>query len=161
MKIKQILFSFKGTITRKQWWIYSSITFILLFWVIFPAIFISGIALVSPAMGKSKWTYIAGVLLGLSIYALPILALWYFLALNIKRLRERGRKWWLIIVLLILSYMFYMAALSVPTAIGDMVSSGDFYSLIICLVFFLIGLWPLIELGFLKGITEPDKASEK
>jgi len=148
MKIRQGVFSFKGTITRAQWWIYTSITFILLFWVIFPALFVLGI-MFSPTVNKPKWIYAAEIIVALSIYVLPVLAVWCFSALNIKRLRELGYKWLRMTILLILSFMFYMALLLIPATIIDLIYSRDFYSLIVCLAFFLIGLWPLIELGFL------------
>lgn len=150
MKINQILFSFKGTMTRKQWWVYTSIAFILFFWVIIPALFVSGMVLTSPMMKKNLWVYALEVIVVFSICVVPMLAVWCFLTLNIKRLRERGRKWLGMTVLLLLSLMFYMAILSLPAAIIDLVYSNDYYSLIVCLVFFLIGLWPLIELGFLS-----------
>jgi uncharacterized membrane protein YhaH (DUF805 family) len=161
MKIRQVLFSFNGTITRKQWWIYTSAAFIFLFWVVFPALFTLGIVLISPMMRKTKWTYAAEIIVVFSIYVVPMLAVWCFLALNIKRLRERGRKWMAMTILLVLSLMFYMAVLSVPAAIADLVYSRDFYSLIVCPAFFLIGLWPLIELGFFKGTIELDSINKK
>lgn len=155
MTIRQVLFSFKGTIPRKQWWIYTSITLILLFWIIFPALFILLVVLTLPMVNKASWVHTTGIIIEvIAVYAILILAIWCFSALNIKRLRERGHRWLMMTILLILSFMFYMAILSIPNAIIDLVYSQDFYSLIIFLLFFTIGLWPLIELGFLARKIE-------
>ncbi len=158
MKLWQILFSLNGTITRKQWWIYTLIAFVLLFWVVFPALFAFGMVLTYLDMGKI-WIYAGKIIEIFSICATPMLALWCFSVLNIKRLRERGRKWTGVLMLLIFSFMFYMAVLLIPGAITDIRVSQDFYLLTVCIVFFMIGIWPLIELGFLKGTAESDRST--
>ena len=153
MKIIQALFSVKGTITRKEWWIYTLIVFILFYVGIF-AFGISGMVL-ENYLTK---TYTAGIIFGFSIYGMSILALWCTIALNIKRLRERKKKWGSIIILNLLYYTFYITILYIPRAINDAVYIKNLYPIITCSALFVLGLWSIIQLGFIKG-TYPAKVT--
>jgi uncharacterized membrane protein YhaH (DUF805 family) len=114
-----LLFSFQGRINRAKFWLVH-----VVMWVVVLIVF--GAILGSAAMSSDPQAALqsVGVVGGLILLVVYILALWIGLAVAAKRWHDRNKSaWWILIVF-------------VP-AVG--------------------GLWYLIECGFLKGTTGPNK----
>ena len=114
-----LLFSFQGRINRAKFWLVH-----VVMWVVVLIVF--GAILGSAAMSSDPQAALqsVGVVGGLVLLVVYILALWIGLAVAAKRWHDRNKSaWWILIVF-------------VP-AVG--------------------GLWYLIECGFLKGTTGPNK----
>ena len=114
-----LLFSFQGRINRAKFWLVH-----VVMWVVVLIVF--GAILGSAAMSSDPQAALqsVGVVGGLILLVVYILALWIGLAVAAKRWHDRNKSaWWILIIF-------------VP-AVG--------------------GLWYLIECGFLKGTTGPNK----
>ena len=117
--MQSLLFSFQGRINRAKFWLVH-----VVMWVVVLVVF--GAILGSAAMSSDPQAALqsVGVVGGLILVVVYILALWIGLAVAAKRWHDRNKSaWWILIVF-------------VP-AVG--------------------GLWYLIECGFLKGTTGPNK----
>jgi uncharacterized membrane protein YhaH (DUF805 family) len=117
--MRGLLFSFQGRINRAKFWLVH-----VVMWVVVLIVF--GAILGSAAMSSDPQAALqsVGVVGGLILLVVYILALWIGLAVAAKRWHDRNKSaWWILIVF-------------VP-AVG--------------------GLWYLIECGFLKGTTGPNK----
>jgi uncharacterized membrane protein YhaH (DUF805 family) len=117
--MQSLLFSFQGRINRAKFWLVH-----VVMWVVVLIVF--GAILGSAAMSSDPQAALqsVGVVGGLILLVVYILALWIGLAVAAKRWHDRNKSaWWILIVF-------------VP-AVG--------------------GLWYLIECGFLKGTTGPNK----
>jgi uncharacterized membrane protein YhaH (DUF805 family) len=117
--MQSLLFSFQGRINRAKFWLVH-----VVMWVVVLVVF--GAILGSAALSSDPQAALqsVGVVGGLILLVVYILALWIGLAIAAKRWHDRNKSaWWILIVF-------------VP-AVG--------------------GLWYLIECGFLKGTTGPNK----
>jgi len=117
--MQSLLFSFQGRINRAKFWLVH-----VVMWVVVLVVF--GTILGSAAVSSDPQAALqsVGVVGGLILLVVYILALWIGLAIAAKRWHDRNKSaWWILIVF-------------VP-AVG--------------------GLWYLIECGFLKGTTGPNK----
>ena len=117
--MQSLLFSFQGRINRAKFWLVH-----VVMWVVVLVVF--GAILGSAALSSNPQAALqsVGVVGGLILLVVYVLALWIGLAIAAKRWHDRNKSaWWILIVF-------------VP-AVG--------------------GLWYLIECGFLKGTTGPNK----
>ena len=127
MNLSALLFSFRGRLNRGRYW---------LAWI--------AVGLVSLVL-----FVVSFVIIGKSAIIVFVLVFvpgtWISLALMIKRLHDRDKSaWWL--------SLFYLVPL-VLQAIGQFLGSGG---LILDLIATGIGIWALIELGFLRGTQGPN-----
>ena len=128
MSMKELLFSFKGRISRKTYWIWN------VFYYVAITGFASGISVLFPA-----YSYIL----------LPVFLLMLVipdLAVTAKRWHDRNKSnlWLLLNVPLVLGRP--ASPMATPTA--DTVSPIHMVATVAALV---CGLWILVECGFLKG----------
>lgn len=117
--MQSLLFSFQGRINRAKFWLVH-----VVMWVVVLVVF--GATLGSAAVSSDPQAALqsVGLVGGLILLVVYILALWIGLAIAAKRWHDRNKSaWWILIVF-------------VPV-VG--------------------GLWYLIECGFLKGTTGPNK----
>jgi uncharacterized membrane protein YhaH (DUF805 family) len=137
MPIGQLLFSFQGRLNRQPWWIVSIIMIVILI-VLFGALFaVAGLALLSGDLAALGLT-------GIVIIILYIPVLWISLALGAKRLHDRNKSaWWLLV--------FYV----LPSVL-NLIPAGEGGKMILSLAGLAIFIWALIELGFLRGTTGPN-----
>ena len=130
-------FSFQGRTNRQRYWLTALAVFLMyLVGVLVAALFFD-----IPLVG------------GLMILAMVALTIWLGLALATRRLHDRNKSgWWLLpmyvpVVLLVAAAQ--LAAQSNPEAsIGFSALSLPF------------SIWILVELGFLKGTTGPNRFGE-
>jgi uncharacterized membrane protein YhaH (DUF805 family) len=129
MHISNLLFSFAGRLNRAPYWL-ASIAMIA------AAAVLVGIAI--TIAGRSTMAIVIG---GLVL----LLMIWISLALTIKRLHDRNKSaWWVL--------LFYFAP-SILQAVGHGVASAG---VILPLIGLGISIWALVELGFLRGTTGPN-----
>jgi uncharacterized membrane protein YhaH (DUF805 family) len=126
MSFSTVLFSFTGRLNRAPYWLASLVA------IVVAVLICVGIAVAIhraiPAM----------VMLFLPVF---VALTWITLALSIKRLHDRDKSaWWIL--------MFYFAP-SMLQAIGQ--DTGSTRSILMSLVGTGISIWGFVELGFLRG----------
>jgi uncharacterized membrane protein YhaH (DUF805 family) len=125
MSFSTILFSFTGRLNRAPYWLASTAVAVALMICIWIAV---AMELATPAK----------VVLFLSLF---VALTWVLLALAIKRLHDRDKSaWWVL--------MFYFAP-SFLEAIGQ--DTGSTRSILMTLIGTGISIWGFVELGFLRG----------
>ncbi|MBM3545181.1 MAG: DUF805 domain-containing protein [Alphaproteobacteria bacterium] len=154
--LKHLLFSFSGRIGRQYWWLTSlAVAFIsgMANAVIEVAAKTSGHGAFDPEAQEfvPSWPYIVGIL------ALGLVNVWISYAVAAKRLHDRDRTgWWAIVPWLVMipGIAAMVGASSLPEDLSTLmfaVGAG------IALVAIAMGIWLLIELGFLKGTAGPNR----
>ncbi|MDS4072462.1 MAG: DUF805 domain-containing protein [Defluviicoccus sp.] len=125
MDWKFIFLSFQGRLNRKPYWLGTIALLSLVIIGVFGVMFLTGGGGVA------------------AIGVIYLLLLWPTLAIGVKRLHDRNRSaWWLVV--------FYV----VPTLLNVLVEGGDGEgggAMIFGLASLAISIWALVELGFLRG----------
>jgi uncharacterized membrane protein YhaH (DUF805 family) len=154
----QFYFSINGRISRSQFWLKS----ILPIYGIYLLLYI--IALSFAAGGSKAGVGIFGFLL--IIYSL--LVLWPLIATQVKRIHDRNKPGWLILIPLIPAALIVIVWV---IAIGALVSSGGTgseagagllagvgaFSVVLYLVMLGIGIWFFVEFGCMRGTIGANK----
>jgi uncharacterized membrane protein YhaH (DUF805 family) len=125
MSLGDILFSFSGRINRAKYWLASLIPLVLV-----------GVVLALPfaRLPKAATVFLA-VSLGIIVLAMA-------LALGVKRLHDRNKSaWWLVI--------FYVLPVAFDFA-NQTVHRGD-PSFLLTVMSAGLSLWAIVELGFIRG----------
>jgi uncharacterized membrane protein YhaH (DUF805 family) len=134
MNLTHYLFGFHGRATRSEWWLFVLIFFVYNFVVTALCVYIFGFL---------------GLLIG---WVLMIVLLWPALAISERRLHDRGKSgWWLL--------LFYLTPIILGSAklwlTGEMGVRGykdpTTVATIISFASLAITLWGLIEMGVLPG----------
>lgn len=125
MDWKFIFLSFQGRLNRKPYWLGTIALLSLVIIGVFGVMFLTGGGGVA------------------AIGVIYLLLLWPTLAMGVKRLHDRNKSaWWLVV--------FYV----VPTLLNVLVEGGDgegVGAMIFGLASLAISIWALVELGFLRG----------
>lgn len=143
MPLSQLLFSFQGRINRKPWWLASLAVGAVAIVVVVAIIIAAGGAILSDDPMAA-----VGALGGLIVVVIVLLVplIWIGLALGAKRLHDRNKSaWWLVV--------FYLVP-AVLDGIGNHLEGAGF---ILSIGAFAISIWGLIELGFLRGTVGPNQ----
>jgi uncharacterized membrane protein YhaH (DUF805 family) len=156
MSLTELLFSFKGRINRKPWWLASLavgvatslITAILEF-----AARLSGNTAVDPGTQVVEPTGI----LSLVVLAVGLANTWITFALCVKRLHDRDRTgWWLVwqSLILALTVILIVVAIAVPKEGAPL-----WYTLAggVAVAAFVVSIWLFMEIGFLRGTQGPNR----
>jgi uncharacterized membrane protein YhaH (DUF805 family) len=129
MPLSQLLFSFQGRLNRKPYWLTILATVVIIILLIVFALMMFG--------EHDFWT---GGLLLVLLVILYIPLIWISLAIGAKRLHDRDKSaWWLL--------LFYLAP-AVLSSAGN--HAGDI-GIILHLASFSITVWAFVELGCLRG----------
>lgn len=154
--LKHLLFSFSGRIGRQSWWLASlAVAFVagMASSLIEVAAKTSGHGAIDPQTQEfvPSWPYIVGIL------ALGLVNLWISCAIAAKRLHDRDRTgWWLVVPMIAIAAGFAVIAFS-SSLPEDRSSPYLILGIAIMLVATSFGIWLTIELGFLKGIAGPNR----
>jgi uncharacterized membrane protein YhaH (DUF805 family) len=136
MSMTQLLFSFQGRLNRKPYWMtIIAITVIVLV-----------VLLIALAMAREHRFEFAGVTMAvLVILYIPLV--WIGLAIGAKRLHDRDKSaWWLVV--------FY----AIPTILSAAADQTEDLTLVILhLISFAITVWAFVELGCLRGTIGPNR----
>lgn len=136
MSMTQLLFSFQGRLNRKPYWMtIIAITVIILL-----------LLLIALAMVREHRFEFAGVTVAILII-LYIPLVWIGLAIGAKRLHDRDKSaWWLVV--------FYAIPGILSTAADR---TGGLGLVILHLISFAITVWAFVELGCLRGTIGPNR----
>jgi uncharacterized membrane protein YhaH (DUF805 family) len=127
MSIGTLLFSFRGRINRMPYWLVS-IAVMIVMAVPFALVAASGV-----------WQSAMLLLL------LLIPLIWIGLALAVKRLHDRNKSaWWLVI--------FYVLP-GIMEGIGEFAGDAE---VVLLIASSALSIWALVELGFLRGTAGPN-----
>lgn len=134
MSLSQLLFSFQGRLNRKPYWLTA---------IAITALFIVLILLALAMFGEHEFGAAIAVVVLLIILYIPLI--WVGLAVGAKRLHDRDKSaWWLL--------LFYAA----PSALSGAANRMDEMGIVLHLASFAITIWAIVELGFLRGTAGPN-----
>jgi uncharacterized membrane protein YhaH (DUF805 family) len=156
MSLTDLLFSFKGRINRKPWWlatIAAGLAASVITAILEAAARSSGETIVNPVTHQFEPTGI----LGLAISVVGLVNMWIAFALSAKRLHDRDRTgWWLIwqLLILVLAVILVVVAVAVPQEQGAV-----WYALAGAagLAAFVVSVWLFVQIGFLRGTDGPNR----
>jgi uncharacterized membrane protein YhaH (DUF805 family) len=159
MGILHLFFGFSGRINRGKYWL-ALVIWILIWIVAIGAFLLWGLAifdrnlqdgsLPSPDDFEAFWRMVRDYgVLSLIIFVFVIVSWVSALAIGVKRLHDRDRSgWW--IVLLYFGPMVLQGA-------QNSAESGTLASILLGLGAFALSIWALVELGFLRGTRGPNR----
>lgn len=155
MGLARLLFSFHGRITRGQYWLGGFIVAL-----------IGLVALgATSALVEASWRAERGIAAALASFAVVylfslIFMLWSGLALQVKRLHDRGRSGWFAALPFAVSGLMILsianAAMSVATPKAALLASID-AATPYGIVLFLINIWFFIDLCCLGSVERPTR----
>jgi uncharacterized membrane protein YhaH (DUF805 family) len=172
MPLTQFLFAFRGRINRKPWWLVGFALFFVLITVvfaIFAAVVLTGhkgglgsggpmdfvMAVLYLMLGAANLlnhdpkSFVAtpGLLfIAIGILLTLVLNVWVGLAIGAKRLHDRNKSaWWLLVFLLL------------PAVLERVGARMEGIGSILTLTAFAISVWAIVEMGFLRGTAGPNQ----
>lgn len=142
MRLQHILFSFEGRISRSQYWIGALAVF--LFAVAF-------LLVVGAIMTTTSVPFEVFAIVGVVAFLIMMIP---GVAIGLKRLHDRDKGgWWLI--------LFYVGPTALQGVAGAL-GSHDYESVpaVLVLASFVLSLWMIVELGFLRGTIGANRFGE-
>jgi uncharacterized membrane protein YhaH (DUF805 family) len=139
MSFGALLFSFHGRINRKPFWLTTIAIVVIISILVGLLIVFAGAAFLTGDISA-----LGGFALLIVIFYIPLL--WISLALGAKRLHDRDKSaWWLL--------LFYL----LPAVIGNAGPYAGGPEIVFTVASLAISLWALVELGFLRGTAGPNR----
>jgi uncharacterized membrane protein YhaH (DUF805 family) len=139
MSMSQLLFSFSGRLNRKPYWL-TTLCLILVFLVLITVVFVVG----GASILSGDLSGLGAMIIILVLLYIPLL--WIGLALGVKRLHDRNKSgWWLLL------FWFLPAILQ---GAGEQI---DGIGIVLTLAGLAISIWGLVEIGFLRGTVGPNQ----
>jgi uncharacterized membrane protein YhaH (DUF805 family) len=136
MPMTQFLFSFSGRVNRVPYWLTS-----------LALLFMAAIVLVLLLVLSTA----AGVTESFAPPPLPALAafiplVWISLAVSAKRLHDRDKSaWWLLLFWLL------------PSVLERMADRTEGFGIVFTLASIALSIWAIVEMGFLRGTAGPNR----
>jgi uncharacterized membrane protein YhaH (DUF805 family) len=144
MSMSQLLFSFNGRLNRKPWWLVGLATVVVML-IVTAVVFIAAGG-VPESNALDSFGSLGAALIIMLLLLIPLI--WISLALGAKRLHDRDKSaWWLIV--------FYLVPV-VLDGVGSALGAGGI-GILFSLASFAISIWALVELGFLRGTVGPNQ----
>jgi uncharacterized membrane protein YhaH (DUF805 family) len=145
MPLSQLLFSFSGRLNRKPYWLTTLAMIAVLLVAAIVVMIVAGGAMALSGNGSSGLAGLGlGIILVLIIIYIPLL--WIGLSLGAKRLHDRNKSaWWLV--------LFWLVP-GVLQGVGEQVGT---IGLVLSIAAFAISIWGLVEIGFLRGTVGPNQ----
>jgi uncharacterized membrane protein YhaH (DUF805 family) len=136
MSMTQLLFSFQGRLNRKPYWMTMIATMVIIIILLLFALIL---------IREHRFEFAGLTLTLLVILYIPLI--WIGLAIGAKRLHDRDKSaWWLLV--------FYAAPGILSTA-GNRMEEVGF--IILHIISFGISVWAFVELGCLRGTPGPNR----
>ncbi|MBT1513231.1 DUF805 domain-containing protein [Bradyrhizobium sp. SRL28] len=144
MKLQKILFSFEGRIGRGVYWL------AILALIVAPLVLTF-----APFLLNSEEAFL---LVALTSQFIWLLSLWPMLAVGAKRLHDRNKNGWWLLVFWLLPFALFCVGFSIVLFDDPRTGrSGDFATgSILILASLPPALWGIIELGILPGTKGPN-----
>ena len=160
MDYKRFLFSFKGRINRAKYWL---ATLIILCWMIFVLMVLAAVASIF-GIGGPLAINVIGISASIQlsddpaskaslfpqIVTIPMTFVfgWSYAAASIKRLHDRNKSGW------------WMVPFIVATGVYDQFANrlgGSYAAAVLGFAVFVLFIWGLVEMYFLKGTNGPNR----
>jgi uncharacterized membrane protein YhaH (DUF805 family) len=144
MKLQKILFSFDGRIGRRTYWL-----------AIIALIAAVQLVTIGPFLLDNE---MVAVMLIVTSQFIWLLSLWPILAVGSKRLHDRNKNGWWLLVFWLLPFVLFCGGFSIVLFDDPRTGrSGDFVTGSV-LIFASLppGLWGIVELGILPGTKGPN-----
>jgi uncharacterized membrane protein YhaH (DUF805 family) len=161
MSILHQYFGFSGRINRGRFWLLSIllIVFSILAWVVafLVALFILGVNVTDGSLpGLDQPDKLFQMILDYAVAFIVLfavaIAIWVsWFAIGVKRLHDRDKSGWWIVVFYVLPWIVGSAANTVDK------QGNDTLTLILSLIGLLLMLWGIVVLGFLRGTRGPNR----
>jgi uncharacterized membrane protein YhaH (DUF805 family) len=136
MSMTQLLFSFQGRLNRKPYWMTVIATMVAIIVLLLFALIL---------IREHRFEFAGLTLVLLVILYIPLI--WIGLAIGAKRLHDRDKSaWWLLV--------FY-AAPGILSSAGNRMEDVGF--IILHIISFAISVWAFVELGCLRGTPGPNR----
>ena len=136
MSMTQLLFSFQGRLNRKPYWMTVIATMVAIIVLLLFALIL---------IREHRFEFAGLTLVLLVILYIPLI--WIGLAIGAKRLHDRDKSaWWLLV--------FY-AAPGILSSAGNRMEDVGF--IILHIISFAISVWSFVELGCLRGTAGPNR----
>jgi uncharacterized membrane protein YhaH (DUF805 family) len=136
MSLAQLLFSFRGRQNRKSYWMTVIVTMAIILLLLLLALIM---------IREQRFEFAVFTVIILLILYIPLI--WIGLAIGAKRLHDRDKSaWWLLV--------FY-ALPGILSSAGNQMDDVAF--LILHVVSFAITVWAFVELGCLRGTRGPNR----
>jgi uncharacterized membrane protein YhaH (DUF805 family) len=130
MPMSQLLFSFSGRVNRRPYWL-TSIAMLLLIVIL--------VGIVFMLMDISLSLFVV-----LGVLYIPLL--WIAFAIGAKRLHDRDKSaWWLL--------LFYI----LPSILSNVADSTSGLGILLWLISTALSIWAFVELGCLRGTVGPNR----
>src|SRR5688572_6407702 len=138
MSMSQLLFSFSGRLNRKPYWL-TTLCIILVLFVVMILVFAMG----GAGLATGDFSGLGVLLIIIVLAYIPLL--WIGLAISAKRLHDRNKSaWWLV--------LFYLVP-AILQGVGEQLGTAG---IILTLAGLGISIWALVEIGFLRGTVGPN-----
>jgi uncharacterized membrane protein YhaH (DUF805 family) len=161
MSVVHSFFGFGGRINRAKFWLLSILLVVLAIvaWIValLAAFLITGLTPTDGALpGLDEPGKLVQLILDYAVAFLVLfgvmIAIWVsYLAIGVKRLHDRDKSGWWIVVFYILPWIVGSAANAVDK------QGNDTLTLILSLIGLLLMLWGIVVLGFLHGTRGPNR----
>jgi uncharacterized membrane protein YhaH (DUF805 family) len=136
MSMTQLLFSFQGRLNRKPYWMTVIATMVIIILLLLLALVL---------IREHRFEFAGLTMAILVIFYIPLI--WIGLAIGAKRLHDRDKSaWWLVV--------FYAMPGILSTA-GNRMEDVGF--IILHVISFGISVWAFVELGCLRGTVGPNR----
>ncbi len=159
MSIVQRLLSFEGRLRRRDWWLFAILLGLLSWALSSVAMGLMGVSMMSLLPTANGQADASGAMLKvIAVQCVAFLVfLWPGLAIGFKRLHDRDKSGRMLVLLYVLSAANQLVSvLGAQSGIAGMMHPG-LLRLCLSLVLLVVGVWMLIELGFLDGTQGPNK----
>ena len=159
MSVMDKLFSFNGRLRRRDWWLFVILLGIVSAILSGVAMNLMGVSIMAlfPMGGAAPGDVSATVTKVFEIQCVVfLLFLWPGVALGVKRLHDRERPGWLLVVFYVMQLANQAVTFMTARAGVGMMQPNPVRS-IVSLLALAVGVWMLIELGFLDGTQGPNK----
>ena len=145
MKLQKILFSFDGRIGRRTYWL-----------AIIALIAAVQLVTIGPFLLDNE---MVAVMLIVTSQFIWLLSLWPILAVGSKRLHDRNKNGWWLLVFWLLPFALVVGGFSIALFDDPRTGrSGDFSTgVILVLASLPPALWGIVELGILPGTMGPNR----
>ena len=156
MPLSELLFSFKGRIRRLHWWVASLAVAAVV------GVATSIIELVAKSTGKfviipETQQLVPTGPFAFAVGAIVLANMWINFALGVKRLHDRDRSgWWLLVqgVIMVLTIILVVGMVFAP---DDQVPIWSVSAAAVGVVTLAITLWLFVEIGFLRRTNGPNR----
>lgn len=143
MDWSQLLFSFQGRVNRGKYWLVGFL--VIAIWIAF---FVVAVVMLGSRIDDLMSFAGASLLLWLFGFVLFVVTIWAGFAVGVKRLHDRNKSgWWIL--------LFYFAPGILSGWQASSPTAGN--ALVLGLASFAITVWSFVELGCLRGTAGPNQ----